>query len=84
MQTRNARQCKDRYTNYLSPQINLNPWSQEEDDLLIKKVNELGNKWVKISKFFIGRSDNSIKNRWYTHLNKKIKKIMMMMILIKY
>lgn len=68
MPFRSARQCKDRYKNYLSPEINLKPWTKEEDLLLIKKYNELGQKWVQISQFFKGRSDNSIKNRWYNHL----------------
>lgn len=71
MLLRNARQCKDRFKNYLSPKINLKPWTKEEDKMLIQKVTEFGPKWVYISKFFEGRSDNNLKNRWYTHLNKK-------------
>lgn len=71
MPMRNARQCKDRFTNYLSPMINLKPWSPEEDSLLIQKVKECGPKWVQISRFFEGRSDNNLKNRWYTHLKTK-------------
>ena len=68
MPFRTVRQCKDRYKNYLAPEINLKPWTNEEDLLLIKLFNELGQKWVQISRFFKGRSDNSIKNRWYNHL----------------
>lgn len=71
MPFRNARQCKDRFKNYLSPQINLKPWTKEEDLLLIQKVKELGPKWVQISQYFEGRSDNNLKNRWYTHLKQK-------------
>ncbi|OHT16621.1 Myb-like DNA-binding domain containing protein [Tritrichomonas foetus] len=70
MPMRNARQCKERFLSYLSPSINLNPWTAEEDALLIKMYNEYGPKWVKISKSFDGRSDNNLKNRWYTHLKK--------------
>lgn len=64
MEKRNARQCKDRYTSYLSPTINNGPYSEEEDDLLRKKYNEIGPKWVKISKFFPNRTDISVKCRW--------------------
>lgn len=71
MPLRNARQCRDRFRNYLSPKINLKKWSEEEDLLLIYKYKELGPKWVQISKYFDGRSDNNLKNRWYTHLKKK-------------
>ena len=48
MEKRNARQCKDRYNSYLSPTINKGPFTEEEDDLLRKKYNEIGPKWVKI------------------------------------
>lgn len=68
---RTARQCRDRWTYYLSPANNLAPFSSEEDQLIVQKVNELGNKWANISKFFTGRSDNSIKNRWYSKLKSK-------------
>ncbi|OHT08913.1 hypothetical protein TRFO_22418 [Tritrichomonas foetus] len=64
MPGRNARQCKERYSNYLSPTVNNSPWTQEEDDLLIAKHTELGAKWVRIASYFSGRSDTSIKNRW--------------------
>ena len=71
MPFRNIRQCRDRFRNYLSPEINLKPWTLEEDLLLASKYKELGPKWVQISQFFQGRSDNNLKNRWYTHLRNK-------------
>ncbi|OHT17317.1 Myb-like DNA-binding domain containing protein [Tritrichomonas foetus] len=64
MEKRNARQCKDRYMSYLSPTINNGPYSEEEDCLLRQKYQELGPKWVKISKFFPNRTDISVKCRW--------------------
>lgn len=64
MEGRNVRQCRERYTKYLSPDINRDPWSREEDNLLIEKHNQFGPKWVKISKFFNKRTDAAIKNRW--------------------
>ena len=64
MGTRNARQCRERYTNYLSPEIRNDPWSDDEDRTLIEKFNEFGAKWVKISKFFPNRTDSQLKNRW--------------------
>lgn len=64
MEGRNPRQCKDRYTSYLSPTINNSPYTEEEDILLRKKYEEFGSKWVKISKFFPNRTDISVKCRW--------------------
>lgn len=67
---RTARQCRDRWTNYLSPSNSFAPWTHEEDELIVKKVNEIGTKWSTIAKFIKGRSDNTIKNRWYSGLKK--------------
>lgn len=60
-----ARQCKDRYNIYLKETNKQEPWSPEEDELLIKLQAEFGSKWTKISEFFEGRNINNIKNRWH-------------------
>ena len=72
MKGRNARQCHDRWFNYLSPKINNSPWTPEEDKLILEKYQEYGPHWVKIAKFLNGRSGNNIKNRWHKYLNKKM------------
>ena len=59
---RTPRQCRDRWNHYLSPKINISSWTPEEDQLLIQKVHELGNKWSKIAQFFPGRNGISIRN----------------------
>ena len=64
MEKRNPRQCKERWCNYLSPQVRNTPWTPEEDELLLNKVNEIGQKWVRISKYFPMRTDINIKNRY--------------------
>ena len=61
---RNARQCRERYTNYLAPNLSHDPWTPEEDSLLEQKLKELGAKWVNISKYFKNRTDTMLKNRW--------------------
>lgn len=68
MGDRSSRQCRERWVNYLSPEIRTDPWSDIEDRLLIQKMNELGRCWSTIGQFFNGRSENDIKNRWYSHL----------------
>ncbi|OHS96884.1 hypothetical protein TRFO_01971 [Tritrichomonas foetus] len=68
---RSARQCRDRWANYLSPENKNGPWSDEEDKLLACKFSEFGPQWTTIAKFFDGRSENNVKNRWYTHLRGK-------------
>ena len=71
---RSARQCRDRWANYLSPENKNGPWTQDEDRLLTEKFLELGPQWTSIAKFFDGRSENNVKNRWYTHLRGKYSK----------
>lgn len=61
---RTARQCRDRYSNYLIPGFFNGEWSKEEDELLYKKYQEYGPKWAVIKEYFTNRSPNAIKNRW--------------------
>lgn len=70
MKTRTTRQCRERYINYLSPDVTNGPWSVQEDSLLIEKVHEMGPKWSKIAKFFQNRSDVNIKNRYALFVSK--------------
>jgi hypothetical protein len=64
MNSKNPRQCHDRWIYYLSPNVNNNPWSPEEEKKLVKLIQEFGRKWTKISKEFPGRNDIQIKNKW--------------------
>ena len=68
MGDRTARQVRERWVNYLSPTIRSDPWTDSEDQLLLDKINELGRAWSSIGHFFNGRSENDVKNRWYSHL----------------
>jgi hypothetical protein len=61
---RTARQCKERWTYYLSPDLNHAPFTPDEDRLLVTKQLELGPKWVFIATFFHNRTDAMLKNRW--------------------
>ena len=64
MGTRNPRQCRERWNNYLNPQLRVDPWTIEEDQLLVVKYQELGPHWAKIARCFVHRSDNAVRNRW--------------------
>lgn len=59
-----ARQCRERYKNYLRPDLSNRPWTLEEDVLLEEKVRSDGTKWAYLTRYFIGRSHVSLKNRW--------------------
>jgi hypothetical protein len=62
--TRNPRQCRERYANYLAPSLRHDGWTVEEDALLLQKYSEYGPKWNKIARVFTNRSDNALRNRW--------------------
>ncbi|OHS93755.1 Myb proto-oncogene protein [Tritrichomonas foetus] len=74
MGTRTARQCRERWMSYLSPDIRVEKWTQEEDQILIELVEKYGNKWIQIAAHFDGRSNSDVKNRWYSHLKCLTKK----------
>jgi hypothetical protein len=63
MPHRTSRQCRERWVNYLNPDLSQSPWRDCEDHILRSKYAELGPKWVKISEYLPRRSANSIKNR---------------------
>lgn len=70
---RTGKQIRDRWVNYLNPAINHLPFSREDDLRLWKGHKELGKRWVEISVkvFHSTRSENHIKNRWYSAAFKK-------------
>lgn len=74
MPHRNVRQCKERWVNYLSPKVCNDPWTEEEDALLLQKYKELGAKWVRIALSFPNRTDSNVKNR-YLVLSRRSKRI---------
>jgi myb proto-oncogene protein len=65
MPNHNARQCRERHNNYLKPSLRHDPWTAEEDRLLVEKAEVCGSKWNTIATFFTNRSGNSLRNRWH-------------------
>lgn len=69
--SKTAKQCRDRWTNYLSQDFTSTPWTPAEDKRLESLVETMGKSWVAISRVMPGRSANNIKNRWHKVLRKK-------------
>ena len=64
MVSRSSRQCRERYKNYLSDELENGPWTLEEEELLEEKYNKYSSRWTLISTFFPHRSDANVKNHW--------------------
>lgn len=60
---RNSKTCKERWNNYLNPNINRGPWTEEEDTILLEGYLKHGNKWSVIAKLVSGRIEGLVKNR---------------------
>ncbi|GAY36376.1 hypothetical protein CUMW_021740 [Citrus unshiu] len=67
-----GKSCRLRWLNYLSPNVKHGEFTEEEENLIIRLHDLLGNRWSLIAGRVPGRTDNQVKNHWNTHLCKKL------------
>lgn len=70
---RTARQCRERWRHYLCPDVITGDWTEEEEELLLAKVQEIGTKWAAIAAFFPHRTDIGVKNHYIRITSKRSK-----------
>ena len=67
---RSGKQCRERWFNNLCPGVKKGAWSEDEDEMIFQLYQKYGSSWSKIAKFIPGRTENAIKNRFYSTLRK--------------
>ena len=67
---RSGKQCRERWLNNLSPGIKKGNWTEKEDEQIFNLYIKYGSSWSKVAKNIPLRTENSIKNRFYTTLRK--------------
>lgn len=72
--TRTSKQCRDRWVHSKDPKILKIKWTDIEDYVIFKIYNKMGSKWTYISKLLPGRSENNVKNRFYSIIRKFVQK----------
>lgn len=70
---RSGKQCRERWHNVINPNLKKGEWTLDEDRLISSLFKEKGSKWSEISKSLPGRTENAVKNRFYSN-RRRIKK----------
>lgn len=75
LHNRTQAQCLHRWQKVLNPNLVKGAWTREEDDMLLKLVQDNGPKnWSNIASHLKGRIGKQCRERWYNHLDPSIRK----------
>ena len=70
IQGRSGKQCREHWNNCLNPELIKGEWTPEEDYLIMQFYEKCNGSWKKIIYLFNGRTENSIKNRFFSQLRR--------------
>ena len=70
LKNRTSKQCREHWKNCLDPKIKKGEWTPEEDLLLMVFYSKCKGSWRELIHYFNDRTENSIKNRFFSELRK--------------
>ncbi len=73
--SKTGKQCRERYRNYLDPSISKKEWTKSDKIVFLLLHKEYGNHWGQIAKYYVGRSDISLKNLFYSYVRRVLRSL---------
>lgn len=67
---RSGKQCRERWVNALNSSVKVGEWTEEEDQVILREFERVGAKWSEVAQALPGRTESSIKSRFYSNLRK--------------
>jgi len=65
-----GKQCRERWVNILNPVVKKGNWSESEQTSIFENLKVYFTSWSSISKMLQGRTENSIKNYYYSSVRR--------------
>ena len=70
-----GKQCRERWHNHLDPLIGKKGWTVQEEQIMFEEHKKHGNKWTLIAASLPGRTDNAIKNHFYSTIRRSMRRM---------
>ena len=65
-----GKQCRERWVNILNPEVKKGNWSDHEQDVIFNNLSTYNTSWSAMSHILPGRTENSIKNYFYSSIRR--------------
>ena len=65
-----GKQCRERWMNTLDPRVKRGNWEEEEQLQIFRQMKKNWSSWATISKHLPGRTENAIKNYFYSSVRR--------------